>query len=46
MTKPAGVVSKTKDNSRKKHREHAEWMAAKKIGRPKQIRIEGRWEKA
>jgi hypothetical protein len=34
--KPAGLVTKTKDNSRKKHRENAEWIKGKKIGRPKQ----------
>jgi hypothetical protein len=35
--KPAGMSTKTKDNSRKKYRENAEWSAGKKIGRKKQV---------
>lgn len=36
MAMPAGVQRKTKDNSRKKFREHEEWSKGKKIGRPAQ----------
>jgi hypothetical protein len=36
MARPVGVTQKTKDNSRKKFREHDEWMEAKKLGRPAQ----------
>ena len=36
MSKPAGVIAKTKDNSRKKYQEQDEWTQAKKIGRPAQ----------
>jgi hypothetical protein len=36
MARPVGVVAKTKDNSRKKHREHEEWQKGKRIGRPAQ----------
>ena len=39
MAKPVGVVTKTKDNSRKKFREHEDWMKGKKLGRPKQVWI-------
>ena len=51
MAKPVGVVTKTKDNSRKKFREHEDWMKGKKLGRPKQVWIidnaagDGHWEK-
>jgi hypothetical protein len=37
--RPAGVIAKTKDNSKKKYREHDEWLVAKKIGRIKQVWI-------
>jgi hypothetical protein len=37
MTMPAGIVKKTKDNSRKKWREHQEWQKGKRLGRPKQV---------
>lgn len=37
MAKPAGVTAKTKDNSRKKHRENEEFQKGKKLGRPKQL---------
>jgi hypothetical protein len=37
MAKPVGLQSKLKDNSKKKYREHEEWMVAKKIGRRKQV---------
>jgi hypothetical protein len=37
MARPVGVTQKTKDNSRKKFREHDEWMEAKKLGRRKQV---------
>jgi hypothetical protein len=37
MAMPAGVTKKTKDNSKKKYRENAEWMKGKKLGRPKQV---------
>jgi hypothetical protein len=38
MAKPVGVVSsKTKDNSRKKHRENEEFNKGKKLDRPKQV---------
>jgi hypothetical protein len=37
MAMPAGIVKKTKDNSRKKWREREMWMAGKKINRPKQV---------
>lgn len=43
--KPVGIVTKTKDNARKKYREHAEWMKGKKIGRPKQVWVNGHWGK-
>ena len=36
MAKPVGLKSALKDNSKKKWREHDEWMIGKKIGRPKQ----------
>jgi hypothetical protein len=36
MARPAGLATKTKDNSRKKFREHDEWMEGKRIGRPAQ----------
>jgi len=47
MAKPIGVIAKTKDNSRKKYREHAEWLEGKKIGRPAQQWNERtrQWEK-
>jgi hypothetical protein len=45
MTRPAGVTAKTKDNSKKKFREREEWQKGKKIGRPKQKYVDGRWEK-
>jgi hypothetical protein len=41
MTKPAGVVAKTKDNSRKKYREREDWLKGKKVGRVKQVWV---WE--
>lgn len=53
MAKPVGT-GKTKDNSRKKPAEREDWMAGKKVGRPKQIWVEdtndsisktGHWEK-
>ena len=36
MARPAGVVAKTKDNSKKKHREREEWLKGKRLGRPAQ----------
>ena len=36
MAMPAGIQRKTKDNSKKKYREHDEWMVANKLGRPAQ----------
>lgn len=42
MSRPAGVTAKTKDNSKKKFREHEEWMVGKKIGRPKQVYVDTR----
>jgi hypothetical protein len=36
MARPVGVTARVKDNSRKKFKEHDEWMEGKKIGRPKQ----------
>jgi len=36
MARPAGVTVKTKDNSKKKHREREEWQKGKRIGRPAQ----------
>lgn len=36
MAMPMGIVKKTKDNSKKKYREHDEWQAGKKLGRKKQ----------
>jgi hypothetical protein len=43
--KPAGLLTKLKDNSNKKWREHNEWQIGKKLGRPKQVWIDGHWEK-
>ena len=40
MAKPAGVLTKTKDNSKKLHRNREEWMKGKKIGRPKQVFVD------
>lgn len=37
MARPVGVAIKTKDNSRKKHRENEEFQKGKKLGRPKQV---------
>lgn len=37
MAKPEGITKKTKDNSRKHPHMREEWMAGKKLGRPKQI---------
>jgi hypothetical protein len=37
MAMPAGIQRKTKDNSKKKFREHEEWVKGKRIGRPKQV---------
>lgn len=37
MSKPEGIIKKTKDNSRKKHREAKEWDERKRLGRPKQV---------
>ena len=34
---PAGITRKTKDNSKKLHRNREEWMRGKRIGRPKQV---------
>lgn len=51
MAKPAGLLSKLKDNSKKLYRNHEEWMAGKKLGRPKQVWVQfgdnpkGHWEK-
>lgn len=45
MSMPAGVSKKTKDNSRKKYREHQEWMEGKKLGRPHQQWVNGHWAK-
>jgi hypothetical protein len=36
MARPAGVTAKTKDNSKKLHRNREEWQKAKKLGRPAQ----------
>jgi hypothetical protein len=36
MAMPAGIVKKTKDNSRKLYRNRAAWMIAKKANRPYQ----------
>lgn len=36
MARPAGVTAKTKDNSKKLHRNREEWQKGKRIGRPKQ----------
>lgn len=55
MSRPIGTKV-TKDNSRKLPQNHEEWMAGKKIGRPKQRYVynngvgwsgigEGHWEK-
>ena len=40
--KPAGVVSKTKDNSKKKPYEREQWMRRKREGRAKQVFIDTR----
>ena len=51
MAKPMGVVTKSKDNSRKNHRSAEDFAKGKKLGRPKQIWIidnaagDGHWEK-
>jgi hypothetical protein len=56
MARPEGLKSKLKDNSKKLHRNRAEWMAGKKLGRPKQVFVynnghgwagldSGHWEK-
>ena len=52
MSKPEGILKKTKDNSRKNYRAHAEWMQGKRLGRPKQRFVDvrtstqlGHWEK-
>lgn len=53
MGKPEGVLRKTKDNSKKNHQAHTEWVAGKKIGRKKQVFVDirgqetriTRWEK-
>jgi len=42
MSKPAGVLAKTKDNSKKKPYEHEQWMKGKKIGRPRQVFVDTR----
>lgn len=42
MAMPVGIQRKTKDNSKKKFREHDEWMQGKKIGRPKQVFVDTR----
>ena len=34
--KPEGLKSKLKDNSKKLHRNRAEWQLGKKLGRPAQ----------
>ncbi|MGA2886270.1 MAG: hypothetical protein ABSE80_14180, partial [Halobacteriota archaeon] len=34
--KPEGLKSKLKDNSKKLHRNRAEWQLGKKLGRPTQ----------
>ena len=36
MSKPVGVITKTKDNSRKLHANREQWMLGKKLGRPLQ----------
>ena len=54
MARPDGLTQKTKDNSRKLHRNHEEWMVGKKIGRQKQVWVPpvavsktiGHWEKS
>jgi hypothetical protein len=47
MSKPVGVTSKAKDNSRKKHQQNAEFQKSKKLGRSKQRWVEATntWEK-
>ena len=37
MSKPLGLKTTLKDNSRKKYRENSEWQTGKKIGRKKQV---------
>jgi hypothetical protein len=47
MAVPVGITKKHKDNSKKLYRSRAEWMVAKKLGRPKQKFNErtNEWEK-
>jgi hypothetical protein len=45
MAKPEGVSKGKKNNSHKHPYEREKWMKAKKVGRPKQIWVDGHWEK-
>lgn len=36
MTAPAGIIKKTKNNSKKSFRAREKWMEGKKLGRPHQ----------
>jgi hypothetical protein len=47
MAVPVGITKKHKDNSKKLYRSRAEWLVAKKLGRPKQKFNErtNEWEK-
>ena len=40
MTAPAGILRKTKDNSKRRYREHDEWMLGKRLGRPRQVFVD------
>jgi hypothetical protein len=47
MAMPVGIQRKTKDNSKKLHRNREDWQKGKKLGRPaQQFNAEtGQWEK-
>lgn len=42
MSKPAGVITKTKDNSKKKPHERELWLKNKKSGRQRQVFVDTR----
>ena len=42
MSKPAGVIAKSKDNTKKKPYEREQWMRRKREGRPRQVYVDTR----
>jgi len=45
MAKPEGIQRKTKNNDNKHYQAREAWLKAKRQGRPKQVFVNGHWEK-